>query len=60
MTIYDHIKTYNSEEVRQASGYMDRLADERRRNQFAKFIGGLFCMAVWSGFVAFVLWGWLS
>ena len=60
MTIYDHIREYNSEEVRQASDYMDRLADERRRNQFAKFLVRLLWLAIWSASVAYVLWGWLS
>jgi hypothetical protein len=60
MNIYDSITVYNRDEVRQASDYMDRLADAHRKRAFWRFVGGLLFLVVWGMFWAFVLCGWLD
>ena len=50
MNIYDHIITYNEEEERAASDYMDKLAEAHRRRKFCHV------MLVMTGFVGWLLW----
>lgn len=47
MTIYDQISLYNRDETREASEYMDRLADEHRKLAFKKLVKGLLFLSLW-------------